>query len=104
MCGGAIISGWIPPPRSSQRLTADLLWDCSDLENKKKKKKKKNASNYHSKPLRSEVVDFEADFEDFKDEEEEDYSLDINTFAFSASELSGTSAGNFPLFFSCSLF
>ncbi|KAJ8560904.1 hypothetical protein K7X08_027094 [Anisodus acutangulus] len=66
MCGGAIISDLIPPPRSSRRLTAELLWGCSDLKNNKKKK---NTSNYHSKPLRSEV-------------------------AFYASELSGTSAGS----------
>ncbi|XP_055802224.1 ethylene-responsive transcription factor RAP2-12-like [Solanum dulcamara] len=92
MCGGAIISDWIPPPRLSRRLTADLLWDCSDLKNKKKKKKK-NPSNYHSKSLRSDVVDFEFDFQNFSDDEE-DFNLDINPFAFSASELSGTSAGS----------
>ncbi|KAL3322144.1 hypothetical protein AABB24_039660, partial [Solanum stoloniferum] len=91
MCGGAIISDWIPPPRSSSRLTAEQLWGCSDLQNKKR-----NPSNYHSKSLRSENVDFEADFLDFKDfsDDEEAYSLDIKPFAFSASELSGTSAGS----------
>lgn len=95
MCGGAIISDWIPPSRSSSRLTADQLWGCADLQNKKRNKKKRNPSNYHSKRLRSENVDFEADFQDFKDfsDDEEAYSLDIKPFAFSASELSGTSAG-----------
>ncbi|XP_004252402.1 ethylene-responsive transcription factor RAP2-12 [Solanum lycopersicum] len=96
MCGGAIISDWIPPSRSSSRLTADQLWGCADLQNKKRNKKKRNPSNYHSKRLRSENVDFEADFQDFKDfsDDEEAYSLDIKPFAFSASELSGTSAGS----------
>ncbi|XP_016437186.2 ethylene-responsive transcription factor RAP2-2-like [Nicotiana tabacum] len=94
MCGGAIISDCIPPPRSSRRLTADLLWGCSDLN------QKKNPFNYqYSKPLRSEVADldyddFEADFQVFKDctdDDEDAYKVDgLKSFAaFSASEQSG---------------
>lgn len=65
MCGGAIISDFIPTSRSR-------LW--SGLQ--------KNPGNYYSKPLRSEIVDidddFEADFQDFKGEsdgEEEDFKI-----------------------------
>ncbi|XP_059287674.1 ethylene-responsive transcription factor RAP2-12-like [Lycium ferocissimum] len=66
MCGGAIISDLIPPPRSSRRLTAEYLWGFSDL--------KKD--------------DFEADFQQFKDCDDD---LDVKPFAFS---LSGTSPGS----------
>ncbi|GFZ04344.1 related to AP2 12 [Actinidia rufa] len=79
MCGGAIISDIIAPART-RRLTADFLWP-SDV--------KKNLSNYHSKPLRSEIVvlgdDFEADFQDFKDYSD-DEDGDGRDFAFSASK------------------
>ncbi|KAA8540207.1 hypothetical protein F0562_024230 [Nyssa sinensis] len=79
MCGGAIISDYIPASRS-RRLTADFLWP-SDL--------KKNPSNYFSKPLRSQILDldddFEADFQDFKDHSY-DQDEDVKPFAFSASK------------------
>ncbi|GFY97204.1 hypothetical protein Acr_11g0015100 [Actinidia rufa] len=79
MCGGAIISDIIAPPRT-RRLAADFLWP-SDV--------KKNRSNYYSKPLRSEIVglgdDFEADFQDFKDYFD-DEDGDGRDFAFSASK------------------
>ncbi|XP_009775920.1 ethylene-responsive transcription factor RAP2-12-like [Nicotiana sylvestris] len=86
MCGGAIISDYIAPTRTSRRLTAELLWGRSDLSNKQK-----NPNNYHSKPLRSQVVDldddFEADFQDFKDfSDDEDVQVDVKPFAFSASK------------------
>ncbi|XP_059302992.1 ethylene-responsive transcription factor RAP2-12-like [Lycium ferocissimum] len=74
MCGGAIISDFIAPNRTSRRLTAELLWGRADLS-----MKKKNPSN-----LRSEVVDdFEADFQDFKELSDDD---DVKPFAFSASK------------------
>lgn len=85
MCGGSIISDYIDPSRTSRRLTAELLWGRADLS-----KKLKNLSNYHSKPLRSEVVDdFEADFQDFKElEDDDDVEVDVKPFAFSASKMS----------------
>ncbi|KAJ4951946.1 hypothetical protein NE237_028778 [Protea cynaroides] len=74
MCGGAIISDFIPTSRS-KRLTADYLWPHL----------KKNSGKYGSKPLRSEVVyvddDFEADFQVFKDESEEEEE-DVKIFSF----------------------
>ncbi|PHU01028.1 hypothetical protein BC332_30815 [Capsicum chinense] len=98
MCGGAIISDWIPPPRSSRRLTSDLLWDFSDLNNNnnnnEEKKKKKNGSR---KTLRSEVVDFAADFQDFNDcfdEDFKDYSFDVKPLVFHASQLSQPAPGS----------
>ncbi|EEF29138.1 ethylene-responsive transcription factor RAP2-12 [Ricinus communis] len=88
MCGGAIISDYIPPTisgrSSSRRLTADFLWP--DL--------KKPVGKQYSKPV---VVvdlddDFEADFQEFKDEsdveEDEDVVLDVKPFGVSASALS----------------
>ena len=79
MCGGAIISDFIAPT-SNRRLIENLLWP-SDV--------KKNPTNYHSKPLRSEIVDleddFEADFQDFKDESDAEDN-DFKSFAFSASK------------------
>lgn len=81
MCGGAIISGFISAPQS-QRLTADYLWP--DL-------KKSGSGKRFSKPLRSEIVDldddFEADFQGFKDEsdaDEDENFGDLKPFAFSA--------------------
>lgn len=55
MCGGAIISGFIPAARPSRRLTADFLWPSKQQKGKK-----------------GEGVgeDFEADFEDFEDDDE----------------------------------
>ncbi|XP_058108724.1 ethylene-responsive transcription factor 1-like [Magnolia sinica] len=75
MCGGAIISDFIAPSRS-RPLTADYLWP----------ELKKRAGNYHSKPLRPGVVDlvddFEADFQDFKDDSDNDEDQDVKPFAF----------------------
>ncbi|CAN4085125.1 unnamed protein product [Withania somnifera] len=82
MCGGSIISDYIDPSRTPRRLTAELLSGRADLS-----KKLKNLSNYHSKPLRSQLVDdFEADFQDFKEFDDDDD--DVKPFAFSASQLS----------------
>ncbi|XP_039004482.1 ethylene-responsive transcription factor RAP2-12-like [Hibiscus syriacus] len=87
MCGGAIISGFIAPTRS-RRLTADFLWP--DL---KKWEPKKGSGKRYSKPVFHFADDFEADFEEFKDEESDidnydvdDVLVDIKPFAFSASK------------------
>ncbi|KAF8388680.1 hypothetical protein HHK36_025360 [Tetracentron sinense] len=73
MCGGAIISDFIPTNRYARR-TADYPYP--DL--------KKNAGNYHSKPFRPEFVDddFEADFQGFKDESDVEEEEDVKPFAF----------------------
>ncbi|KAA3489216.1 ethylene-responsive transcription factor RAP2-12-like isoform X1 [Gossypium australe] len=87
MCGGAIISDFIVPVRS-RRLTADYLW--SDL---RKSQSKKASSNRYSKPAIDFTDNFEADFQDFKDDESniEDYDVDdgladAKPFAFSATK------------------
>ncbi|WOL19820.1 ethylene-responsive transcription factor [Canna indica] len=63
MCGGAIISHFIPTARSARRVTADYLWP--DL-------KKGGANGAKTKGGRRWAVDteddFEADFQDFDDE------------------------------------
>lgn len=96
MCGGAIISDFISTPRS-RRLTAEYLWP--DL-----KKKSRSCGKRFSKPLRSEIVDidddFEADFQDFKDDSDVEYDadvVDVKPFAFSAARKPTLSRGNFLL-------
>ncbi|KAL5583389.1 hypothetical protein UlMin_015831 [Ulmus minor] len=79
MCGGAIISDFIAAP-PSRRVTADYL--LPDL-------KKSGSGKRFSKPLRSEIVnlddDFEADFQGFKDESDvEDEDVDVKPFPFFA--------------------
>ncbi|XP_042507043.1 ethylene-responsive transcription factor RAP2-12-like [Macadamia integrifolia] len=75
MCGGAIISDFIPTSRS-KRLITDYFY--SGLE--------KNYANYYSKPLPSESDipdvddDFEADFQEFKDDSNEEE--DVKPFSF----------------------
>ncbi|KAF0902034.1 hypothetical protein E2562_011854 [Oryza meyeriana var. granulata] len=61
MCGGAILSDIIPPPR---RVTAGDLW----LDKKSKKNKKKGAGGRARRLPRREEDDFEADFEEFEGE------------------------------------
>ncbi|KAI0507364.1 hypothetical protein KFK09_013487 [Dendrobium nobile] len=63
MCGGAIISDFIPTPSlRSRRVTAHNLWP--DLRKKTKGGRKIQAAEF--------VDDFEADFEEFEGEPEED--------------------------------
>ncbi|KAK8618688.1 hypothetical protein V6N13_132671 [Hibiscus sabdariffa] len=88
MCGGAIISDYIPPARSSRRLTADFLWP--DL---KKSGFKKGSGKRYSKPAVDLDDDFETDFQEFKDEgsDVDDYDFDavladVKPFAFSAAK------------------
>ncbi|GAB2268938.1 hypothetical protein Dimus_003877 [Dionaea muscipula] len=87
MCGGAIISDYIPPS-TSRRLTADYFWPDLAVAGRNKK-------NSSKPPLRrSDVVNidsdgddedhFEADFLDFKDDCELELE-DLKPFAFRAS-------------------
>ncbi|XP_043704303.1 ethylene-responsive transcription factor RAP2-12-like isoform X2 [Telopea speciosissima] len=74
MCGGAIISDFIPTSRS-KRPIADYLYSGIEI----------NSGNYYSKPLPSEIAyvddDFEADFQEFKDESDEE-QVDVKPFSF----------------------
>ncbi|KAF8401156.1 hypothetical protein HHK36_014460 [Tetracentron sinense] len=81
MCGGAIISDFIPTSRSRRSTADDYPWH--DL--------KKNAGNYYSKPLRSEILfdDFEADFQEFKDESDVEEE-DVKPFAFASKSPEGS--------------
>lgn len=66
MCGGAIISDFVPPSRTARRVNAaDLLWNP-----RAKSDKTRTSNNYYSKPLITDLdEDFEADFQGFKDDE-----------------------------------
>ncbi|CAJ1976069.1 unnamed protein product [Sphenostylis stenocarpa] len=72
MCGGAIISDFIPAAvaAKSRRLTADYLWP--DL-------KKQTSEVIHLDD------DFEADFREFKDDSDIDDDHQVKPFSFSAS-------------------
>lgn len=88
MCGGAIISGFIPPTRS-RRVTGEHLWPNL---------KKPAFGNQLSKPVKSDIIDidddFETDFKHFKDDSDLEFDveelLDTKPLAFSA-------AGNPPV-------
>lgn len=80
MCGGAIISDFIPPA-SSRKLTADYLWPNLKKGKAVSSKKKKHGFEIED--------DFEADFNEFKDgsdESEGDESAvdEVKPFAFGA--------------------
>ncbi|KAK9080890.1 hypothetical protein SSX86_000032 [Deinandra increscens subsp. villosa] len=74
MCGGAILSEIIAPAANrSRRLTADLLWNTDFLN---------NPTNYFSKtqPPSDDIDDdFEADFQGFKDHEDQEDNHSKNT-------------------------
>ncbi|GMH03836.1 hypothetical protein Nepgr_005675 [Nepenthes gracilis] len=87
MCGGAIISDYIPTSRS-RRLTGDFPWP-----NLYGGKSNNSSSGSYSKPLRSEVVDIdnddddlEADFLEFKGYSDLEGFVDVKPFAFKASK------------------
>lgn len=107
MCGGAIISDFIPSPRS-RRVTSEFIWP--DL-----KKKKKNAKglkkSLEKRSSHSDLDDeFEADFQRFKDDSSvddfDDVFADVKPFVFTAtpnaavsSLAAGKSAYSFTLNF-----
>ncbi|KAF8046262.1 hypothetical protein N665_3903s0001 [Sinapis alba] len=89
MCGGAIISDFIPPP-SSRRVTSEFLWP--DLRNKGKASKKRSTKRSDFFDLDDE---FEADFQGFNDDAsfdcEDDFDVDddevfakVKPFVFTA--------------------
>lgn len=87
MCGGAIISGFISPATAaangrSRRLTAEYLWP---------ELKKRSGSKRFAKAAFAADDDFEADFQGFKDDDEdvsdvdEDVDVDVDMqFSFSS--------------------
>ncbi|CAL9046977.1 unnamed protein product [Musa banksii] len=64
MCGGAIISDFIPTVRSERRVTADYLWRGSKRGGANGVKTKK--SNGHRRAVEDTEDDFEADFQEFE--------------------------------------
>lgn len=86
MCGGAVISDYIPAGRS-HRVTADYLWP--DINGVGSALKTIKGSSGYSKPLRSGIISnvddddeidedekaFEADFREFKDDSDDETSF-----------------------------
>ncbi|XP_010534976.1 PREDICTED: ethylene-responsive transcription factor RAP2-12 [Tarenaya hassleriana] len=72
MCGGAIISDFIPPPKS-HRGASDYVW--SDLKKNAKSLKKNSKKRSDFFDLENE---FEADFQGFKDDSSIDFEDDFN--------------------------
>lgn len=81
MCGGAIISDFIPPP-SSRRVTSEFIWPDLKKSVKGLKKNSKKRSNFFDLD-----DEFEADFQGFKDDDDDDDDLfaDVKPFVYSAS-------------------
>ncbi|CDY39107.1 hypothetical protein HID58_003355 [Brassica napus] len=85
MCGGAIISDFIPPP-SSRRVTSEFLWP--DLKKNKGKASKKRSDFFDLDD------EFEADFQGFEDDdasfdcedddEDDDVFAKVKPFVFTA--------------------
>ncbi|KAL0662127.1 hypothetical protein Bca4012_098964 [Brassica carinata] len=74
MCGGAIISDFIPSPRS-RRVTSEFIWP----DQKKKRKKRSSFSDFD--------YEFEADFQGFKDDSSFDCDDDFDVDFFFADTL-----------------
>ncbi|KAG2313927.1 hypothetical protein Bca4012_064557 [Brassica carinata] len=89
MCGGAIISDFIPPPRS-RRVTSELLWP--DLKKNAKKSSKKRSSSFFDLD-----DEFEADFQGFEDDSSVDcddvFADDAKPFVFAAARKPAATAG-----------
>nr|AEQ58795.1 ethylene response factor [Rumex acetosa] len=79
MCGGAIISDFIPA-KASGRLTATELWSGISGEVTKKKGLSKPARS-HVSDVFNDYVNFEADFLEFKDESDGEEMEDVKPFA-----------------------
>ncbi|KFK38783.1 hypothetical protein AALP_AA3G160000 [Arabis alpina] len=81
MCGGAIISDFIPPAPSSRRVTSEFIWP--DLRKASKKRFNKKRSNFFDLD-----DEFEADFQGFKDDDssfdcDDDFDVDdVKPFVF----------------------
>ncbi|CAN8259393.1 unnamed protein product [Cochlearia groenlandica] len=91
MCGGAIISDFIPPTRT-RRVTSEFLWP--DLKNKTKSSKKRSNKRSDFFDLDD---DFEADFKGFKDDDDDDFDVgdvfaDAKPFVFAANTSAVASA------------
>ncbi|XP_010479976.1 PREDICTED: ethylene-responsive transcription factor RAP2-12 [Camelina sativa] len=81
MCGGAIISDFIPPPRS-RRVTSEFIWPDLKKSAKAAKKSSKKRSNFFDLD-----DEFEADFQGFKDDssidcdDDDDFDIGGDVFA-----------------------
>jgi EREBP-like factor len=112
MCGGAILSDFIPSAGRSRRVTADYLWP-------ELKRPKKSSKIQNGKALFDEFGsydDFEADFEDFEqdsvgdfekelsndfDEDEFEKILDVKPFSFDSKSTISRGIRLFFLFSFC---
>lgn len=98
MCGGAIISDFIPPPRS-RRVTSEFIWPDlkKNAKGSKKISKKKRFSNFFDLD-----DEFEADFQGFKDDSSfdcdddfdfDDVFADVKPFVFTSTPKPVVSSG-----------
>ncbi|KAJ4791683.1 hypothetical protein LUZ62_042929 [Rhynchospora pubera] len=97
MCGGAIITDFIPTP-ASRHVTAEHLWPDQNSGRNKKNKSKKGNKN---KTVDYEEDDFEADFKEFddfeysyiEDEFEDEFAEEEEEFGLESSLLKEGSTG-----------
>uniref|UniRef100_A0A7N0UCT7 AP2/ERF domain-containing protein n=1 Tax=Kalanchoe fedtschenkoi TaxID=63787 RepID=A0A7N0UCT7_KALFE len=104
MCGGAIISDFIPTSRS-HRLTAEFLWP--DQQQKRKSGGRKGSWRFDRQLEIVDAVDddendddddFEADFQGFKDESDDEGEVEIvvKPFAFKAAAAAKSASSQAP--------
>ncbi|CAM8948519.1 unnamed protein product [Rhodiola kirilowii] len=101
MCGGAIISDFIPTTSRSRRLTSEFLWP--DQQQKRKNGGWKG-SRLYGRQLKAEIVDvvddddddddFEADFQGFKDESDDEGEVEVKVKPFSFKSVVAKSASS----------
>jgi EREBP-like factor len=83
MCGGAIITDFIPTP-ASRRVTAEHLWPEKIVKNKKNKPRKRNKSK-----LVDLEYEFEADFKEFHEFDDDFMDDEFDEFENEEEELFG---------------
>lgn len=86
MCGGAIISDYIPAGAGPRRVTTDYLWPdpnngCGMKAGEKKKKRRSGRGR--RLPAEETDDDFEADFQEFEEDGEVDL-FHIESFALTS--------------------
>ncbi|URD92420.1 hypothetical protein MUK42_00151 [Musa troglodytarum] len=89
MCGGAIISDFIPMARSERRVTSDYLW--RDMKRGGANGVKTKKSNGHRRAVEDTEDDFEAGFQEFEyesmvSEVEDEVELVDKPFAFASTD------------------
>ncbi|RRT67666.1 hypothetical protein B296_00039046 [Ensete ventricosum] len=89
MCGGAVISDYIPAEAGPRRVTTDYLWPDPNngrvMKEGERKKKKRRSGRGRRLPAEETDDDFEADFQEFEEDSEVDL-FHIESFALTSED------------------